>query len=298
MNKYLTNTDSLVNLFLILLLHTVYFSFSYLIIQNLELLFAIPLFVIISLIHHKFLGEFIHEGSHYHLHKSKKVNELISNFLKGVFFFVSVNNYRKKHFKHHEYETFFNPDDPETGPLKILSKKEFWKNIFFDLTGFNGLLFLLNYANLDAKSRSGLDKKKSSIKFDKIFIIILIMQITVFILSIFYNFVLYYLIYYFTLGTLYHLQLRFRIICQHIYLTEDNKIQHDITTSRTIKGGLLEKLFFTSDVTAYHDLHHKSPQYPFRKCREIFKEKGFVNDKNIFSKTRSDIVYKYYKSLA
>ena len=31
MNKYLTNTDSLVNLFLILLLHTVYFSFSYLI---------------------------------------------------------------------------------------------------------------------------------------------------------------------------------------------------------------------------------------------------------------------------
>ena len=56
--------------------------------------------------------------------------------------------------------------------------------------------------------------------------------------------------------------------------------------------------FFTSDVTAYHDLHHKNPQYPFRKCREIFKEKGFVNDKNIFSKTRSYIVYKYYTSLA
>ena len=298
MNKYITNIDNIGNLFLLLLLHVIFFSSGYLIVQNLELLFALPVFVIISLIHHKFLGEFIHEGSHYHLHSSKKINELISNFLIGVFFFVSVNNYRKKHFKHHEYQSFFKSDDPETGPLKISNKKEFWKNIFFDIIGVNGLLFLLNYTNLDAKSRSGLEKTKSNIKFDKIFLIILLMQISIFILSILYNFVLYYLVYYLTLGTLYHLQLRFRIICQHIYLSDDNKIQYDITTSRTIKGGLLEKLFFTSDITAYHDLHHKSPQYPFRKCRQIFKEKGFINDKNIFSKTRADIVYKYYKSLS
>ena len=70
------------------------------------------------------------------------------------------------------------------------------------------------------------------------------------------------------------------------------------TTSRTIKGGILEKLFFTSDITAYHDIHHDHPQYPFRKCRKIFLEKKHSNDKNIFSKTRSDIILNYYKSLA
>ena len=79
MNKYITNIDNIGNLFLLLLLHVIFFSSGYLIVQNLELLFALPVFVIISLIHHKFLGEFIHEGSHYHLHSSKKINELISN---------------------------------------------------------------------------------------------------------------------------------------------------------------------------------------------------------------------------
>ena len=47
-------------------------------------------------------------------------------FFVGLFFFVTVKNYRKKHFKHHELETFFKDDDPETAPLKISDKKEFW----------------------------------------------------------------------------------------------------------------------------------------------------------------------------
>ena len=80
---------------------------------------------------------------------------------------------------------------------------------------------------------------------------------------------MYYLIYYLTLGTLYHLQLRFRVICQHIFLNKENKIQYNLTTSRTIKGGLLEKIFFTSDITAYHNLHHDFPQYPFRKLKKL-----------------------------
>ena len=295
MNKNLSYKDSIENLAMILGLHAMFFLSTYLLVKNLELMFCLPLFVVLSLIHHKFLGEFIHEGAHYHLYRNKTINEYISNYLVGIFFFISVRNYRKKHFKHHEYKLFFKPEDPETGPLKIRTKKELWKNIFLDLVGFNGLLFLLNYTNQGAASRSS--QKHSELKLEKIFFVILFIQFLVFVNSIIYGYFIFYITYYLTLGTLYHLQLRFRIVCQHIFLKKKNKIQYNVTTSRTIKGGLLEKLFFTSDITAYHDLHHRYPQYPFRKCKEMILKKSFSKDKNIFSSTRSNVIFNYYKSL-
>ena len=296
MNKYLSHKDNVENIMMIFVLHLIFFLSAFLLVKNLQLIFSLPLFIILSLVHHKFLGEFIHEGSHYHLHKNKIINEYISNYLVGLFFFVSVGNYRKKHFKHHEFEKFFNSEDPETGPLKIQKKKEFWKNIFFDLIGFNGLLFLFNYTNQKARSRSSLTNSK--FKIDRVFFVILFIQIVFFIISIVFDFFIFYITYYLTLGTLYHLQLRFRIICQHIYLNKKNKIQYNVTTSRTIKGGILEKLFFTSDLTAYHDIHHRYPQYPFRKCKKMILQNSVSKDKNIFSTTRSDIIFNYYKSLS
>ena len=99
MNKYLSHKDSVENIMMIFGLHFLFLLSAFFLIHNLQLIFSIPLFIIISLIHHKFLGEFIHEGSHYHLHKNKIINEYISNYLVGIFFFVSVKNYRKKDFK-------------------------------------------------------------------------------------------------------------------------------------------------------------------------------------------------------
>ena len=295
MNKYLSHKDSVENIIMIFVLHFLFLLSAFFIIHNLQLIFSIPLFIVISLIHHKFLGELIHEGCHYHLTKNRNINDYISNYLVGLFFFVSVANYRKKHFKHHEFQKFFELDDPETGPLKTYRKKELWKNIFFDLIGLNGILFLLNYTNLDSSSRSNPHKTKFNL--DKNFLIICIIQIAIFITSITYGFILYYLIYYLTLGTLYHLQLRFRVICQHIFLNKENKIQYDLTTSRTIKGGLLEKIFFTSDITAYHNLHHDFPQYPFRKLKKLTLDNALPNDRNVFSRNRTDIIFSYYKSL-
>jgi len=290
MNKHLTNVESMGNLIMLIMLHIFYFTFSIYIINRAEIYISIPLFVLASFIHQKFLAELLHEGCHFHLQKNKSMNEFISNFFVGLFFFVTVKNYRKKHFKHHEFETFFKDDDPETAPLKISDKKEFWKNIFFDLTGINGIKFLINYTSADSE--------KLKFKIDIVFFIFLLIQLSIFISSIIYEFYVFYLIYYFGLGTFYHLQLRFRILCQHVFLNKNQKINYSKTTSRTIKGGILEKLFFTSDITAFHDVHHDHPQYPFRKCRKTFLEKKPSNDKNIFSKTRSDIILNYYKSLA
>ena len=151
---------------------------------------------------------------------------------------------------------------------------------------------MLNYTNLDSYSRS--NPRRAQFKLDKNFFVIFIIQIIFFIISIIYGFLLFYLTYYLTLGTLYHLQLRFRVICQHIHLNIENRIQYDLTTSRTIKGGFFEKIFFTSDITAYHNLH---PQYPFRKLKKLTLSNPITNNKNIFSKSRADIIFNYYKSL-
>ena len=81
MNKYVSQKDSVENMVMILGLHLIFFLSSFFLAQNLQLFFSLPLFIVMSLVHHKFLGEFIHEGTHYHLHKSKIANEYISNYL-------------------------------------------------------------------------------------------------------------------------------------------------------------------------------------------------------------------------
>ncbi len=291
MNSNISIKDSCVNLFNILLLHISFVTLSFYLINNLTYLVSIPIFVIISLIHHKFLGEFMHEGCHYHLFKFKKINEFLSNYFVGLFFFVSVKNYRKSHFEHHKHDEYFKDTDPETYPKKVYSKKEFWKQVFFDLIGINGLKFILQITNQKEKNRKS--------EKDYNFFLILLLQIVLFISIFQTKYLLFYLIYYFTLGTLYHLQLRLRVLGQHLYLEKDKPIQYDKTTSRTIKSGIFEKMFFTSDITAFHDLHHDHPYYPYRKLREIFNKKQMATntDKNSYIESRFQFLNNFYKSL-
>ena len=291
MIKNLSTTESITNLSHILVLHAFFFSISFYLINNYTFFVSIPIFLVISFIHQKFLGEFIHEGCHFHLFNSRKLNDFISNYLVGLFFFVSVQNYRKKHFEHHKHEEFFKETDPETAPIKVFTKKEFWKKVFLDLIGVNGIKFLLRYTNHEEDA--------GKFKTDYNFYLILTLQMSFLIMIFQTKFLIFYIIYYFSLGTLYHLQLRLRVLGQHLYLENNKPIQYEKTTSRTIKGNILEKLFFTSDIAAYHDLHHLHPYYPYRKLREIFKKESMSsnNDENIYSTSRFKFMKKFYESL-
>ena len=107
MSKNLSTTDSLINIFHILILHIFFFSISFYLIDNHTFFISIPLFIVISFIHQKFLGEFIHEGCHFHLFNSKKLNDFLTNYLVGLFFFVSVQNYRKNTLNIINIKSFF-----------------------------------------------------------------------------------------------------------------------------------------------------------------------------------------------
>ena len=80
MNKHLTNVEGMSNLIMLIMLHIFYFTFSIYIINRAEIYISIPLFVLASFIHQKFLAELLHEGCHFHLQKNKSMNEFISNF--------------------------------------------------------------------------------------------------------------------------------------------------------------------------------------------------------------------------
>ena len=95
MNTRLKQTDSIKNIIMILCLHIIFFTSSWFVIKNLNLFISTPIFIILSIIHQKFIGEFLHEGSHFHLNNNKILNEIISNYFVGLFFFVTVKNYRK-----------------------------------------------------------------------------------------------------------------------------------------------------------------------------------------------------------
>jgi hypothetical protein len=152
--------------------------------------------------------------------------------------------------------------DPETGPVKVLTKKDFWKKVFLDLIGVNGIKFLLRYTNHEENT--------GKFKTDFNLYLILVLQISFFIMLFQTKFLIFYIIYYFSLGTLYHLQLRLRVLGKHLYVEKNKPIQYEKTTSRTIKGNILEKLFFTSNITAYHDLHHLHPILSLQKAKRDF----------------------------
>ena len=238
------------------------------------------------------MGEFLHEGCHSNLQKNGFLNEIISNYVVGICLFITVNNYRKFHFKHHKFTSYFKGDDPETGFLKIYKKSDFWKNIALDLLGYNALMMLKDYI-LNEK-----DESIFSSKIDKAFYIYVLIHFCVFVLLVIYNFYLFYLIYYLTLGTLSKLQRRFVVLCQHIFIKENNqKVQYEVTISRTIAGSFIETIFFNSDINAYHDLHHSYTMYPYRKLKKMFNESKPKEEINTFSTTRFHIIKKYYNSL-
>ena len=291
-NKYLSRADSYKNLSIIVFFHLSFVCVSIFLIINFSLLISIPLFIVIAFIHQKFMGEFLHEGCHSNLQKNGFLNEIVSNYLVGICIFITVNNYRKLHFKHHKFTSFFEGDDPETGFLKIYKKSDFWKNVALDLLGYNALKMLRDYS-LNEK-----DESKFSFKIDKVFYIYVLIHFCVFVLLVIYNFYLFYLIYYLTLGTLSKLQRRFVVLCQHIFIKEDNqKVQYEVTTSRTIVGNFVETIFFNSDINGYHDLHHENSMYPYRKLKKMFDESEPKEEINTFSTTRFHIIKKYYNSL-
>lgn len=51
---------------------------------------------------HSYLN-FFHEGAHYNLHSSKKINDIISNLLFSFLTLQKVQNYRISHWKHHAH---------------------------------------------------------------------------------------------------------------------------------------------------------------------------------------------------
>lgn len=296
LNPSLTLSASLVNIFYVLCLHAILFVATWLLATRCSIVVAAPLFVLISLIHIKFLAEFLHEGSHFNFFYQHNWNDFWVNACVGVFLGTSAEKYRNLHFQHHSFQTFFLAEDPETCLLKVHTRSDFYRALLSDLSGLTGLLIFFKYVSSQPKTPA----KKGKKSFDWSLLYFGIIHGAGVIAALRFGFFTYYLLYYFTLGTLYPLQLRLKILCQHVKLDfhGDALVSYEVTTSRTIKGGLLEQIFFTSEITAYHELHHRYPHYPYRTLQALHAASAVSADPNVFTTSRTSILRRFYRALA
>lgn len=80
-------------------------------------LFYFLVILLLSLLMHRVLL-IIHEGAHYHLSPSKRMNDLLSNLFAGWFVFTDIQNYRIKHIQHHR--NLGSSSDPENSHMDKL----------------------------------------------------------------------------------------------------------------------------------------------------------------------------------
>ncbi len=91
---------------------------------------GIPLLVLNSLLLHR-LGLFVHAASHWQFATTRPVSDRVFNVLLAGFFGMDIDEYRKKHFAHHQ--RLGESDDPEDdysrpfswrGVLKLLTQRD------------------------------------------------------------------------------------------------------------------------------------------------------------------------------
>lgn len=102
-----------------------------------------------------YLALFLHEGSHFNLAKSKKLNDIFSFWFGGWVIGQTVDVYRKTHFDHHRY--LGTDKDPENSYFEKLELS----NIILCLLGVKGIVTLLKKGREDNQEK---EKKKVSLR--------------------------------------------------------------------------------------------------------------------------------------
>ena len=220
----------------------------------------------------------MHEAAHGNLCPNFKLNELIANFLIAPIFISPISVYRAVHFHHHTKKEYFEPDDFETAIVNPINHFSLILGVINDALGVSAFRrYISNIFGLISTQKTTSSKKSKKNTFANYLLILCIHLLIVGILMYF-NFLIIYLIYYFTIATFYSVQNRMRIYVQHLQINDDGTCTYNgSTASRSIRGGILSKLFYSSDVMAFHHEHHKWPFLTFRQSRSICKEDGNIN---------------------
>lgn len=246
----------------------------------------------------------MHDASHHGVFKSKRLNNIIGNWLGAYPVFQDVIKYRDYHLQHHLNTGL--DEDPDLLLTRGYpsNRKSMVRKFTRDLTGQTGIkafigmmMMQLGYLefNLGNKVNRVSQKDRSWSDFFK--------RIYTHLSGPFMAQILIFLILYYTLSgwlyllwigaylTTFQLCIRVRAIAEHS-MVEDPTNPHRNT--RTTKANWIEQLFFAPYHVNYHVEHHMMmavPPYNLPKMHKLILERGFY-DKGIIEQNYWSVIKK------
>lgn len=232
------------------------------------------------------LAILMHDGAHRRFFRSVKLNDWACQFLCAGPLFFSMFSYLRNHLKHHQNPLAKDdPDLPLIGGYPI-SKRSFARKLFRDAVGisyFKFIRYFLHLARKQTAARATQVLPSSQTKAPSIvFASIVIMQILIFSLFLFWGHPLFYLVFWLLPAmTALQLLLRVRGIAEHagFHQNIDQRLN-----ARTVINPV-QTLIFAPHNVAYHLEHHAYPGVPcfnLPKLHRLMREKNMIPEKQIY----------------
>ena len=232
------------------------------------------------------LAVLAHDGAHNLLFSNSKINDFISQWFCAYPIFQDNRVYRPYHLKHHRFtETDDDPDLVLSAPFPI-TKESFFRKVLRDLSGVTG--YKRYSSSLITIFRT--EAVSSSEKVLKIWNKIhgfLIVNFTIFILiSLFFHWSLFFLLWWLPAFTYYSLIIRIRNIAEHCVTPGES----DLDNTRTTKASLIMRFLLAPHRVNFHLEHHlfmMCPWYNLPKAHSMMIENGYKDKMCVESSYRS-----------
>ena len=220
------------------------------------------------------LAVLAHDGAHNLLFSNSKINDFMSQWFCAYPIFQDNRVYRPYHLKHHRFtETENDPDLSLSAPFPI-TKKSFFRKVLRDISGVTG------YKRYSSSLVSILNTEANNTpeKVQKIWSKIhgfLIVNLTIFVLiSLFFHWSLFFLLWWLPAFTYYSLIIRIRNIAEHCVTPGES----DFDITRTTRASLIMRFLLAPHRVNFHLEHHlfmMCPWYNLPKAHSMMIENGY-----------------------
>jgi len=217
------------------------------------------------------LGVLSHDGAHFSLYRSRRVNDWVCEWLLGrPLLGGSIDGYRRYHLKHHRYTQQSNdPDLPLSAPFPV-SRASLWRKILRDLTGQTGVKQYgaqlreafapeEGFTGAGGRLRKGLGRLGPNLAINIGFLAAFSLA------GVWY---LYFLLWWVPALTWNKLVSRIRNIAEHGAVPDnDDRLRN----TRTTRANLLERAFLAPYFVNYHLEHHLLVSAPCHRLRALHR---------------------------
>lgn len=217
-----------------------------------------------------------HEGAHNLLFSNRKINDWCSQWFCAYPIFQDNRVYRPYHLKHHRFtETDEDPDLLLSAPFPI-TKLSFIRKIVRDLLGITGFRRYKGtiksiFKSNDPQNKPGLDKLWYKLNGFLITNVIILLLIT-----LFFHWSLFFLLWWLPSFTYYSLIIRIRNIAEHAVTEGDTAFNN----TRTTKASFLIKFLIVPHNVNYHLEHHlftRCPWYNLPQAHKMLLDAGYAD---------------------